>query len=472
MFLKRGSAYGKKGELDRAVADYDSAISINPKYAVAFTNRGNTYAQKGDLDRAVADYDRAISINPKDAGAIVNRGITYAEKGDLNRSILDFDRAIAINPGLVEAFYNRGVAYLKTGDLDRSIADHDRAIAINPDYALAFNNRGDAYQSKGDLTRAVADFDRFIALAPPGVDAVRAKRDAATKIALARAAEALKPSAVAEAPLPSPAPVTAKPTPAPGPQARRLALVVGNGGYAKIGSLRNTVADARAIGEKLVAKGFDVTSRFDLGRTDFLIAFDRFKEQVGEGDEVVIYYAGHGLELEGANFLIPTDVPAFSPGAKQLIQDSSVNLVSLLIQLSGRSPRATVVILDACRNNPFPNDLKVASNTRSGGVVKEGLGQVSAPEGTMVMYSAGVNQTALDRLGDDDRDPNGLFTRRLLRLMDEEGLEISGMAKRLRGEVQAAAKTVNDEATGKPHAQTPAVYDQMVGEFYFTARKG
>jgi hypothetical protein len=135
-----------------------------------------------------------------------------------------------------------------------------------------------------------------------------------------------------------------------------------------------------------------------------------------------------------------------------------VNLTDLLLELKARGPQVTLVILDACRDNPF--QVAGMSGTRSLGQAR-GLGRVDPPQGAFVIYSAGVGEEALDNLGPQDKSPHGLFTRKLLSLMDRPGLEIRPMVQQLRAEVRQAA--LQDSG----HDQTPSYYDQLLGQFYF-----
>jgi tetratricopeptide (TPR) repeat protein len=165
-YYNRAIAYKAKGNLDRAIADYNEAVRLNPQDALAYNNRGIAYRAKGDLDRAIANYDEAIRLDPKDALAYNNRGIAYQAKGDFGRATADYDEAIQLDPRDALAHYNRGIAYKAEGDLDRAIADYDEAVRLNPKDALAYSYRGYAYQAKGDASSALADFSEAIRLDP------------------------------------------------------------------------------------------------------------------------------------------------------------------------------------------------------------------------------------------------------------------------------------------------------------------
>jgi hypothetical protein len=131
----------------------------------------------------------------------------------------------------------------------------------------------------------------------------------------------------------------------------------------------------------------------------------RIGRPIEPGDETAFFFAGHGVEISGQSYLLPRDVPKPQSGEASLVKNESLSVMQLLDDLQEKSPRVSLVILDACRDNPF-----AADGTRSVGGTR-GLARVEAPEGTFVMYSAGAGQTALDPLSDSDADANSVFTR-------------------------------------------------------------
>ncbi len=161
-FRSRGDAYTTKGDNDRAIADYNEAIRLDPKSALVFIDRGDAYTTKGDNDRAIADYNEAIRLDPKNALALSDRGVAYANKGDNDRAMADFNEAIRLDPKSAHAFRNRGVLYAKKADNDRAIADFNEAIQLDPKGTLALRNRAKAYTNKGDNDRAIADYSEAI----------------------------------------------------------------------------------------------------------------------------------------------------------------------------------------------------------------------------------------------------------------------------------------------------------------------
>src|SRR6266536_1024347 len=170
-YANRGIAELKSSDWDRAIADFNRALQVDPKLAPAYANRGLARARKGDLDGAIADYNRALQLDPKNAKAYDNRGIAKLERGDLVGAIADFNRALQFDPKLAPAYETRGVAKVQKGDLDGAIADCDRALELNPKLAGAYVDRGSAKLLKADADRAIADFNRALELNPKLVGA-------------------------------------------------------------------------------------------------------------------------------------------------------------------------------------------------------------------------------------------------------------------------------------------------------------
>jgi tetratricopeptide (TPR) repeat protein len=139
-FFNRGNDHYKKGDYDRAIADYNEALRINPNYAEAYNNRGLAYYYKKDYDRAIADYNEALRIDSNYANAYNGRGATYSEKKDYDRAIADYSEALRMDPNSARAYNNRGLAYSDKKDYDRAIADYSAALRIDPNHTYAKNN--------------------------------------------------------------------------------------------------------------------------------------------------------------------------------------------------------------------------------------------------------------------------------------------------------------------------------------------
>ncbi len=235
---------------------------------------------------------------------------------------------------------------------------------------------------------------------------------------------------------------------------RRFALVVGIDAYESVPQLQKAVNDARTMTAALRGLGFQVTSGENLDRTGMSRKLIEFESGLRPGDTALFFFAGHGFEIRGQNFLLPADVPAVFEGQEELIKDSAFAADRIIDRIRERGARTVVAVLDACRNNPFerPGGRSV-SGTR-------GLAQMTPAEGVFVVFSAGAKQEAIDRLSDTDENPNSVFTRVFQKQLTVPGLPLDQMVKRTRLEVRELARTIGRE-------QTPAYYDQIVGDVVF-----
>jgi hypothetical protein len=237
----------------------------------------------------------------------------------------------------------------------------------------------------------------------------------------------------------------------------KLAFVVGIDTYPQLGpqsQLSRAVADAEAVGDTLGLLGFQVTRvTRDTGLDAIIEKFEAFKQAVQPGDTVFFYYAGHGVSLDDGNYLIPSDIPALGPGDEGLVRHHALAEREIKQELRASGARVAVVVLDACRDNPFP-----PRGTRSLGAATRGLARIEAQQGVFSLYSAREGQTALDRLSDADRDQNSVFTRVFLRALKTPGLNLSELGDVVRDEVAALART-------NGHDQVPAVSNDLLGVF-------
>jgi Caspase domain/YARHG domain len=238
----------------------------------------------------------------------------------------------------------------------------------------------------------------------------------------------------------------------------RLAFIVGNDSYQNIDALKKAVNDARAMAQGLQRLGFQVVLGENLKRREFIERFNTFENSVRAGDTVFLFYSGHGVEVDGANYLIPTDAPRVAPQQQSLLKDESISTDNMIQRLKARGPKSQIIVLDACRENPF----RQAGGRSVGGA--RGLAPTQTPGGVFVIYSAGVGEVALDRLSDNDADPNSVFTRSFLPLLTDPAQSLVSVAKETRLRVKSLASTIG-------MTQSPAYYDEIDGDL-FLARTG
>jgi hypothetical protein len=208
------------------------------------------------------------------------------------------------------------------------------------------------------------------------------------------------------------------------------------------------------MGETLKQLGFSVMVAENQTRQAFsetLLAFDR---AIDPGDTAFFFYAGHGFEIAGQNFLLPTDVPAATEGQEELVRDASVLADRIIERLQNKKARTAILVFDACRNNPFE---RPGTRAVSGGGGLAPMTQL--PEGVFSVFSAGPRQTALDRLSNDDTNPNSVFTRTFAKELLQPGENLVQVAQRTRRVVSELAETVK-------HKQIPVYFDQMVDDVF------
>src|ERR1700716_3540821 len=241
---------------------------------------------------------------------------------------------------------------------------------------------------------------------------------------------------------------------APAHAEKRVALVVGNNDYKNVPKLQKAVNDARTMGDTLKRLGFTVMVAENQTRQAFsqtLLAFDKAVEP---GDTAFFFYAGHGFEIAGQNFLLPTDVPAAGEGEEELVRDASILADRIIERLQNKKARTAILVFDACRNNPFER-----SGTRAGAGGGGLAPMTQLPEGVFSVFSAGPRQTALDRLSNNDDNPNSVFTRTFAKELLKPGDNLVQVAQRTRRVVSEMADTVH-------HKQIPVYFAQMVDDVF------
>ena len=241
-------------------------------------------------------------------------------------------------------------------------------------------------------------------------------------------------------------------------EGKRVAFVVGIGTYDNLAAdkqLTNAVNDAEGVSAKLAQIGFQVTKAPNLKRSAFNEKWQNVLDSLTAEDTFVLFYSGHGMQIDGQNYLLPRDIPFIEYGRQAQLTREAISLSELLADLSTGDrphPKHSVVILDACRDNPLvPPGYKSMSTLR-------GLANVPESAGIFVMYSAASNTTALDRLSSNDKAKYSVFTRTLLPLIGRTDLSIQELSNELKNQVWKLAQSAK-------RRQRPAYYDGILGRF-------
>ena len=512
-YNNRAGAYMAKGDFDRALADYDMAVQLNPEVAAAWLNRGVLWSRKENFDRSIADLTKAIQLDPSLWKSFNNRSNAWREKGEYTKAKDDIDQAIRLAPNEPRPYALRAELWRLLGDLEGAIADLDKAIAMVPPnaparkhpMALILTYRGDVWRYRGDFDRALADYTEALRYAGAYAsayvgrgltherlsDPARARAEfemalqkpifandsnkSAQDTARARLAaldsgmeQPSIPAAPRKAvnqtsiPTPSLAASTVKPAIS---QGRRVALVIGNSTYKSVPALTNPQKDAEAIAASLRNIGFEtVTLAADASREKLLDALRNFTNEAEKADWAVVYYAGHGIEVNGQNYLIPVDAKLASD---RDIQFEAVPLDQVLASLEG-ARKLKLVLLDACRDNPFMPQMRktvapeaAAVSTAGGNVgtrsIGRGLGEVKVQGASLLVFAAKHGQTALDGEGG-----NSPFAVAMVQRIATPGVEINKIFRLVRDDVMEAT-------AGR---QEPYTYGSLPGkeDFFFVAK--
>lgn len=227
---------------------------------------------------------------------------------------------------------------------------------------------------------------------------------------------------------------------------RRVALVIGNSSYSNAPVLPNTVNDARDMAASLRKVGFEVVDGVNLDKRGMDQAVTRFARLAQDADAVMFYYAGHGFQFNGENYLVPVEARVEDEIS---VQYETTRLNDVLTALNF-SKGVKIMVLDACRNNPFVSQLAKRQATR-GFAVGTGLAPVARAQGMVIAYATQANDVAADGIG-----RNSPFTAALVREIEQPGLEVATMFRRVQ-------KSVYDATSGR---QTPELSLSLLGDFY------
>jgi hypothetical protein len=229
-----------------------------------------------------------------------------------------------------------------------------------------------------------------------------------------------------------------------GYEEKRLALVIGNADYVNANALANPVNDAKAVKLALQSLGFTVMSCYDADQKTMKKIIDEFGTELENYTVGLFYYAGHGIQVRGNNFLIPVDANLL---VEQDVDYDCIDAGRLLGKMEAAGTKTNIVILDACRNNPFERSWSGRSTSQG-----SGLAFMNAPSGSIVAYATSPGKTASDGTG-----KNGLYTEALLKYMQIPGLPIEEFFKNVRGMVEQKSDKL----------QTPWEVTSLKGSFYF-----
>jgi hypothetical protein len=465
VFYLRGLSYFKKGDFKSAIGDFEETLLQN------HTNKGNIYWFKakchdktGGAPEAILEYTNAIRELGADkevkARLLLERGQVQQRSGNLVLAQEDFRNGLALSPANAElkklvdptiASRSTPPPVDKTNDQQQL---KEQKAATQP--ANQQTTSGNVTTSQPVLTKndQVKKNTKTEESAKQNTGTPEQKKPGDQKLksffSQNRSKETSAPAQQSTAPAVTP-PVDSKPaTPTLADlykDEKRYALIIGNSAYPKtIGMLRNPVNDASDLAKELQSSNFEVQLLLNATYGQMRAAMLKFKEKIDAGDKdktvSLFYFAGHGLQHEDENYLVPIDamieyqddISRYCFGVQKMV----------LANMERSNSRMNIVILDACRNNPFP------ALTRSMG--DQGLGEMRRARGSFIAYATAPGSVASDGTG-----KNGLYTQELLKAMRKPGLTIEQVFKEVRKNVLQLS---NDK-------QNTWDSSNIIGEFYF-----
>ena len=435
----------RRGDLQRAFDEINIALSLNTG-ANRYTN---LLQSRPRADVAQAIRTRRSPISPKASRSIRRPQIPATAASpiprwaSLDEALADCNEVLAQHPKSFPSLARRGNVYRAKGDLDAALKDYNEALKLSPNFVRAYASRGQVYEKRRTWSPRVPT----IALAGAAltkvdeIETTLARRFAKERLAalsgLVRPRQAGPPAE------------TGGGAPA-GP--RKVALIVGNGAYKNVQKLANPPRDAKLIAITFRDLGFaTVTLAPDLTRDQFFAALRDFGREAEKADWAVVYYAGHGMEIGGVNYLIPTDAKL---AADRDAETQAVALEQVIAAVSG-ARKLRLVMLDACRDNPFEKNMQQTIALK---LVNKGLSNIEPEAGFMVVYAAKHGETALD--GDAVNSP---FATALAREIKVPKVEVRKLFDIVRDDVWKATN----------RQQQPFTYGSLPGreDFYFVAEK-
>lgn len=406
--------------------------------ADAYVGRGSSYLSKLSLGKAMADFDMAIQLNPQDAWAYFYRGVAYFAKLQSDHALPEFTRAIELDPTLAAAYHLRAGIYQEKGNKQLAIADYQRALQLDPQNSYDLNQ---LLRLGGQPLPPVPPAQSAEVRQGPSVSTTTAlasvPQPSATNASVSPQGDSDPTDATADAVLPPLAAATAAST---GP---RVALVIGVGTYGALGDLSNPPNDAKLVAAALRRDGFEVQLVINPDQRKLYDAVHELGDRMvaaGADATGLFYYAGHGVQSKGVNYLIPSHAKIFREADLVL---EAVPADAILAQMEDAKASTNIIILDACRNTPFSRSL------RSGA---RGLAQMDAPNGSFIAYSTAPGSVAADGTG-----ANSPFALALARELGQPGELIEAVFRNVR-------RTVLQQTDGQ---QTPWDSSSLTDPFYF-----
>ncbi|SOD99726.1 caspase family protein [Spirosoma fluviale] len=324
------------GQLTEAINDIEQAIRLNDSSAVYYAQKAFIYLSLSEYDRAANDIRQAIKLSPGTANFYSTLSYCQTKQGRFDEAEKTAQRGIDLDPTSPFPYRNRGRARLYKGQTDLAIADFEASLQRkHREPFRVYSDLGEAYQQKKQSTEALRYYNLSLTTQPSYIEALVLKRQLERQLQTG----AVLPTSTFSG--------------------RRVALVIGNSGYRNVNSLNGQpLNDARAMKDRLDKLGFVTEILTDIHYDTTQAALNRFYAKAKGADVALLFYAGHGIEHKGTNYLLPVDVN-LNLERPDSVEQQAFSVTTVIDQLQNAQPRYCILILDACRDDPFKQSATV-----------------------------------------------------------------------------------------------------------------
>ncbi|RCR67642.1 caspase family protein [Larkinella punicea] len=314
-----------------ALEDVNQAIRRDEGPAKYYAQRAYIYIQLSEYERAARDYQQAINRAPSKADYYSGLSYCQTKHGRFDEAETTAQKGIDLNANSPYAYRNRGRARLRKGQVDVAIADFQTSLKLKHGQLFrVYCDLGEAYEQKGESQQALKYYQQSLDIDPDFPDALVGKAQLEQKLKIGGKTGAL---------------------PASNFNGRRMALVVGNSDYKNVNSLEGQPRnDAKAMQKRLTDLGFETMLVTDVTREGIDKTLLEFYKKASKADVALVFYAGHGVQHRGENYLLPVDAQLKNPEDMDL---QAISVTNLIDAIQKQEPRYCIIIIDACRDDPF-----------------------------------------------------------------------------------------------------------------------
>ena len=437
-YFGRAVVRRRAGQLVEAITDMGQAIQLEPQRADYYAQRAYLYLLLNEYDRAARDARQAVTLAPEKADFYSTLSYCQTKQGRYDEAEKTAQRGIDLSPASPFSYRNRGRARLYKGQIEAAIADFQSSLQRNHREPFrVYCDLGEAYQRKKQFKESLTYYNKALAQRPDYIEAIVLKRQLELLI---NARSSLPASTFT---------------------GRRVALVIGNSTYQTMSKLGGQpVNDALAMKARLSELGFMVDALTDADYATTQTRLSQFYISAKGADVALLFFAGHGIEFLGTNYLLPIDFKLDQQHPDNT-EDRAYSVATLIDKIQAVHPRYCILMLDACRSNPFDKNLTISSPTGVNSPSTSERSQTSASSSTLGRggrVSSSFNEvdfeskilnclvalaTATNHEALNGPNRNGYYTEAMLKVL-RRGRRLDEVLKEVRAEVmEQTQKTGN-----------------------------